>query len=72
MNAVRLFKSKIIGIKSISNNGDIIFDTEPLREQDIEDLSHLRMNVVNGDLFDDREQQLKQYFLRGSLYGKNS
>lgn len=59
MNAVRLLQSKIKGVKSISEDGKIIFDTEPLTKQDVEELSHLRMNVVNGTVFDDREQQLK-------------
>lgn len=59
MNAVRLLQSKIKGVKGISADGNIIFDTEPLTEQDVEELSHLRVNVVNGILFDDRERQLK-------------
>lgn len=58
MNAIRLFQSKIIGVKSIDSDG-IIFETEELTEQDIEELSHLRVNVVNGILFDDRERPIK-------------
>lgn len=59
MNAIRLLQSKIKGVKSISEDGKIIFDTEPLTKQDVEELSHLRINVVNGTVFDDREQQIK-------------
>ena len=58
MNAIRLLQSKIIGVKSIDSDG-IIFETEELTEQDIEELSHLRVNVVNGILFDDRERPIK-------------
>lgn len=59
MNAIKLLQSKIIGVKSIDSDGNIIFETEELTEQDIEELSHLRVNVVNGVLFDDRERPLK-------------
>lgn len=58
MNAIRLLQSKIIGVKSIDSDG-IIFETEELTKQDIEELSHLRVNVVNGTLFDDRERPIK-------------
>ena len=59
MNAIKLLQSKITGIKSISSDGTIIFETEELTRQDVEELSHLRVNVVNGVLFDDRECQIK-------------
>lgn len=59
MNAIKLLQSKITGIKSISSDGTIIFETEELTKQDVEELSHLRVNVVNGVLFDDRECQIK-------------
>lgn len=59
MNVIKLLQSKIIGVKSIDSDGNIIFETEELTEQDIEELSHLRVNVVNGVLFDDRERSLK-------------
>ena len=62
MNAVKLFTSKIKGIESISSDGTITFSTEELTEQDMEDLSHLRMNVINGVLFDDREHPIKEDF----------
>ena len=56
MNAVRLFQSKIKGVKSISSDGTITFDMEDLTEKDMEELSHLRINNINGILFDDRER----------------
>ena len=62
MNAVRLFQTKIKGIKSISSDGAITFDTEDLTKEDIEELSHLRINNINGVLFDDRDKPLKQEF----------
>ena len=62
MNEVRLLQSKIKGIKSISSDGTIIFDTEELTEQDVEELSHLRINNINGVLFDDREKLIKEDF----------
>ena len=64
MNAVRLFQSKVKGIKSISSDGTITFDfdTEELTEKDKEELSHLRISNINGVMFDDREQHIKQEF----------
>lgn len=62
MNAVRLFQSKVKGIKSISSDGTITFDTEELTEQDKEELSHLRISNINGVIFDDRERYIKQEF----------
>ena len=62
MNAVRLFQSKIKGIKSISSDGKFTFDIEELTEQEMEDLSHLRVSNVNGILFDDREKSIKEDF----------
>lgn len=62
MNAVRLFQSKIKGVKSISSDGTITFDTEDLTKEDIEELSHLRINNINGVLFDDREKPIKEDF----------
>lgn len=62
MNAVRLFQSKVKGIKSISYDGTITFDTEELTEQDKEELSHLRISNINGVMFDDRERNIKQEF----------
>lgn len=62
MNAVELFASKIKGIKNISMDGIITFDMEELTEQDVEELSHLRINNINGVLFDDRERPIKQEF----------
>ena len=59
MNAIKLLQSKIIGVKSIDSDGNIIFETEELTKQDIEELSHLRVNVTNGVMFDDREHPLK-------------
>lgn len=55
MNAVEVFKNKIKGIKHIYSNGNIEFDTGELSEEEIEDLKHLRVNNINGVIFDDRE-----------------
>ena len=62
MNAVRLFQSKIKGVKSISSDGTITLDMEDLIKEDMEELSHLRVNIVNGVLFDDREKSIKEDF----------
>lgn len=62
MNAVRLFQSKVKGIKSISSDGTITFDTEELTEKDKEELSHLRISNINGVMFDDRERHIKEDF----------
>ena len=55
MNAWELFCSKIKGIKSISSDGVIIFEAETMTEREVEDLYHLRMNSITGQIFDDRE-----------------
>lgn len=61
MNAVKVFKEKINEAKNIciSLNGDITFTVDELTEEEIEVLSHLRMNAMNGALFDDREYPMK-------------
>ena len=59
MNVVRLLNSKILGIESISSSGTIICKTEKLTDEDIAELSHLRVNVSNGHVFDDREFRRK-------------
>ena len=56
MNAVKVFKSKFKGIKSISSNGNIELEMEELSEEEKEDLKHLRINNINGIIFDDREK----------------
>ena len=55
MNAVKVFKNKIKGIKRIDSNGNIEFEIGELSEEEIEDLKHLRVNNINGVIFDDRE-----------------
>ena len=55
MNAVKVFKNKIKGIKCINQNGNIEFEIGELSEEEIEDLKHLRVNNINGVIFDDRE-----------------
>ena len=55
MNAVKVFKNKINGIKCINLNGNIEFEIRELSEEEIEDLKHLRVNNINGVIFDDRE-----------------
>lgn len=55
MNAVKVFESKVKRIKSIDKDGTIIFETDILNEQDVEDLKHLCINNINGIIFDDRE-----------------
>lgn len=58
MNAWELFCSKIKGIESISSDGTITFKTDKLTEQEVEDLSHLRMNAITGQIFDDRKASI--------------
>lgn len=53
MNAWELLWSKVKGIK-ISSDG-ITLETDTLTEQDKEELSHLRMSTVTGQIFDERE-----------------
>ena len=55
MNAVKVFKNKIKDIKCINQNGNIEFEIGELNEEEIEDLKHLRVNNINGVIFDDRE-----------------
>ena len=57
MNAVKVFKNKIERIDSMRDDGTIIFHMFKLSEQDMEDLSHLRIDNITGNLFDDRERQ---------------
>lgn len=59
MNAVKIFKNKIKGIKCINSNGNIEFEIGELNEEEIEDLKHLRVNNINGVIFDDREILIK-------------
>ena len=58
MNAVKVFEKKIKGIKCINSNGNIEFEIEELSEEEIEDLKHLRINNINGVIFDDREIEI--------------
>jgi hypothetical protein len=57
MNAVKLFNKKINGAGfSITLDGKAKFHlSEELTPEEIEDLSHLRLNNITGVLFDDRE-----------------
>lgn len=55
MNAWELFCSKIKGVESISSDGVITFKTDTITEQEVKDLSHLRMSAITGQIFDDRE-----------------
>lgn len=56
MNAVKIFRNKVKSIKSINSCGNIEFETEELSEEEKEDLKHLRINNINGVIFDDREK----------------
>ena len=58
MNEVKVFKSKVKGIKSISSSGNIEFEIGELSEEEKEDLKHLRINNINGVIFDDREIEI--------------
>lgn len=57
MNAVKLFNEKIHGAGfSITLDGKAKFHlSKELTPEEIEDLSHLRLNNITGVLFDDRE-----------------
>ena len=55
MNAVRLFRSKLIGVKSISPDGTVTLETDKLTDEDIVELSHLRVDLRNGCVFDERD-----------------
>lgn len=59
MNIWELFCSKIKGIESISSDGVITFKTDTMIEQEVEDLSHLRMNAITGQIFDDRKMLME-------------
>ena len=59
MNAVKVFKNKIKGIKRIDSNGNIEFEIGELSEEEIEDLKHLRVNNINGVISADRETLIK-------------
>lgn len=62
MNAVKVFKDKIKESDIyFSSDGKITFTLDKLTEEEKEDLSHLRMNVMNGQLFDDREYPIKDF-----------
>ncbi len=60
MNAVEVYKKKIrINAMSLIDSGlDVEISCEPIEEltpEDKEDLRHLRINPINGALFDDRD-----------------
>ena len=59
MNAGEVSKNQIKGIKRIDSNGNIEFEIGELSEEEIEDLKHLRVNNINGVIFDDREMLIK-------------
>lgn len=62
MNAVKTFrevvgnpeKVKSIDLKGFLTTGNINIKLKNLTEQEKEELSHLRMNVCSGIIFDDR------------------
>ena len=58
MNAVRLFRSKLIGVKSISPDGTITLETDALTDEDMIELSHLRVDLRNGRVFDERDYSI--------------
>lgn len=55
MNAVRLFRSKLIEVKSISPDGTVTIETDKLTDEDMIELSHLRVDISNGRVFDERD-----------------
>lgn len=55
MNAVRLFRSKLIEVKSISPDGTVTIETDKLTDEDMIELSHLRVDISNGRIFDERD-----------------
>lgn len=65
MNAVKLFdeimkntdKVESIDLKGFINTGEINIKLKNLTEKEKEDLNHLRMNNINGAMFDDREKE---------------
>ena len=54
MDAVKLFRSKLIGVKSISPDGTITLKTDKWTDEDMIELSHLRVDISNGRVFDER------------------
>ena len=44
--------------ESAYQNGNIEFEIGELNEEEIEDLKHLRVNNINGVIFDDREIEI--------------
>lgn len=56
MNAAKLFNEKINGATfKVLSDGTVKFGlSEDLTQEEIEDLSHLRISI-NGVIFDDRE-----------------
>ena len=53
----KLFEKKINEATNITidSNGNVAFTISELTEEEREVLSHLRLNTMNGALFDDRE-----------------
>lgn len=62
MNAVSLYLNLLsnqervesIDVKKFMTTGDLIVKFKNLTKQEKGDLSHLRLNVINGAMFDDR------------------
>ncbi len=61
MNAVKLFKSKMVGadLKRLMSDGVAEVKLGELTAQEKEDLSHLRLSNIGGVLFDDRETTIR-------------
>ena len=65
MNAVKLFneitknpeKVESIDLEKFMNDGELSIKLKNLTDQEKEDLNHLRINNINGILFDDREEK---------------
>lgn len=65
MNAVKLFKEitknpekvESIDLEKFMNDGELSIKLKNLTDQEKEDLNHLRINNINGILFDDREKK---------------
>ena len=62
MNAAKLFNEKINGATfKVLSDGTVQFGlSEELTPEEIEDLSHLRLNNITGELFDDRENNVNE------------
>lgn len=58
MDAVKLFRSKLIGVKSISPDGTITLKTDKWTDEDMIELSHLRVDINNGRVFDERHHNI--------------